>query len=286
VAGDQRARGRHADEDRPAPVADRGRGLLAQRGVRLVADDDRVGVGDAAGVAHEPLVGLDRHRPVGRVVGAQQRARDAVLVAPVAQLAVELVDQVAAVREDQDAAGARPLHEAERRDRLAGAGGVLEPEPLAGVRVLRLLGQLAVPGGTFPVLRLLRLVVVVLLAGDAGRGQLERRIRHVTVAVAVALRLGQQRGQRAGQRVDLVGREDGAVGERRLVLGEQPLQPQQQRPLAPPPHGRHPRARRDLGERRVERRAVRRARREQRTVVALRREGLAGERGDARDVVE
>ena len=136
VAGDQRARGGHADEDRAAPVADRRRGLLAQRGVGLVADDDRVGVGDVAGVAHEPLVGLDRDRAVGRVLVAEQRRRDAVLVAAVAQLAEELVDQVAAVGEDQHAAGARGLHEAERRDRLAGAGGVLEPEALGGVGVL------------------------------------------------------------------------------------------------------------------------------------------------------
>ena len=38
--------------------------------------------------------------------------------------------------EDQDAAGARRLDEAERRDCLAGAGGVLEPEAPVGVRVL------------------------------------------------------------------------------------------------------------------------------------------------------
>ena len=48
VAGDQRARGGHADEHRLVPVADRRRRLLAQRGVRLVADDDRVRVGDVA----------------------------------------------------------------------------------------------------------------------------------------------------------------------------------------------------------------------------------------------
>jgi hypothetical protein len=44
VAGDQRARGRHADEDRTEPLSDRGRGLLAEGRVGLVADDDRVGV--------------------------------------------------------------------------------------------------------------------------------------------------------------------------------------------------------------------------------------------------
>ena len=64
VAGDQRAGRGHADEDRAGPGADRRRGLLAQRGVGLVADDDRVGVGDVAGVADEPLVGLDGDRAV------------------------------------------------------------------------------------------------------------------------------------------------------------------------------------------------------------------------------
>ena len=66
VAGDQRAGGGHADEDRPGPLADRGARLLAERGVRLVADDDRVGARDLAGVAHEPLVGLDRDRALAR----------------------------------------------------------------------------------------------------------------------------------------------------------------------------------------------------------------------------
>ncbi len=108
----------------------------------LVADDHRVRVGDVAGVANEPLVGLDRHRPVGGILAAQQRRRDALLVAAVAQFAVELVHEVAPVGEDQDAAGLRALDETEGGDRLAGTGGVLEPEALAGVRVFRLLGEL------------------------------------------------------------------------------------------------------------------------------------------------
>ena len=49
---------------------------------------------------------------------------------------MELVDEVAAVGEDEDAAGPRRLDEAERGDALAGAGGVLEPEPAGGVRIL------------------------------------------------------------------------------------------------------------------------------------------------------
>ena len=58
-------------------------------------------------VADEPLVGLDRDRAVGVVAVAEQRRAQALLVAAVGDLADELVDEVAAVGEDQDAAGAR-----------------------------------------------------------------------------------------------------------------------------------------------------------------------------------
>src|SRR6185312_12649615 len=165
VAGDERAGGRHADEDRARPGADRRRGLLAQRGVRLVADDDGVGVRDASGVAHEPLVGLDGDRTVGGVVAVEQRRADAVAIAAVAQLAVELVDEVAAVGEDEDAAGARRLHEAQGGDGLARARGVLEPEALGGVGVLGLLLIGPVPVGllVLPVLRLFVLGLLVVL---------------------------------------------------------------------------------------------------------------------------
>ena len=112
--------------------------------MRLVADDDRVGVGDAPGVAHEPLVGLDGDRAVGGVLAVEQRPGDAIAVAAVAQLAVELVDEVATMGEDQHAAGAAGLDEAERGDRLAGAGRVLKPEALGGVGILGLLGKLRV----------------------------------------------------------------------------------------------------------------------------------------------
>ena len=79
------------------------------------------------------------------------------------------------------------------------------------------------------------------------------------VAVAVALRLGQQRGQRARQRVDLVGGEHRAVDEVRLLLGQQPLEPEQQRELAPPLDRRLLGAGLDLGQRSVERPASGRA---------------------------
>src|SRR5450759_4693630 len=52
-----------------------------------------------------------------------------------------------------------------------------------------------------------------------------------------ALGLCEQGGERAGEGIDLVGGEDGAVGELRLVLGEHTLEAEQQREL-PSPGGR------------------------------------------------
>src|SRR5262249_49072025 len=66
----------------------------------------------------------------------EQRRREALGIAAVGDLADELVDQVAAMGEDQDAARAGGLDEADRRDGLAGAGGVLEPEAATGAGVV------------------------------------------------------------------------------------------------------------------------------------------------------
>src|SRR3712207_6961244 len=62
---------------------------------------------------HDALPIFDRHRAVGVVLVAQQGRRDPLGVAAVAQLAVELVDEVAPVREDEHAAGARALDRSE-----------------------------------------------------------------------------------------------------------------------------------------------------------------------------
>ena len=154
---------------------------------------------------------------------AEQRCGDPVLVAAVAQLAEELVDQVAPVGEDQDAAGARGLDEAERRDRLAGAGRVLEPEAPGGVRGPRAARRPRRPPRRRRPSRAgprrlssSRLFGQVLLAGNGGRGQ--RRglvVLRGGGGVGVVLRLGQQRGQGPRQRVDLVGGEHRAVDQRR-----------------------------------------------------------------------
>ena len=128
MAGDQRARRGHPDETGSGQARMQALVFSPERRVRLVADHDRVGVGDRLGVADEPLVRLDGDRAVGVVVRPEQRGREAVLVAAVGDLADELVDEVAAVGQDQDAARPRALDEAQRGDRLAGAGRVLEPE--------------------------------------------------------------------------------------------------------------------------------------------------------------
>jgi hypothetical protein len=352
VAGDQRAGGRHADEDRAGPGADRGARLLAERRVRLVADHDRVRARDLARVAHEPLVGLDRDGAVGAILVPKQRRRDALAVAAVAKLAEELVDEVAPVRQDQHAAGARGLHEPERRDRLAGARRMLEPEALRGVGILRLLGELLLVGGQLGVLLVpvgerglgfgavelgleLRghvLDLFVLVVGLVRRGAVEvvvvlvvvveRRLvllevlllevgllgqltgivgglvvldaedrgagQHVdrSVPVRSAHRLGQQRGQRARQGVDLVGRERGAVRQLGLLLREHALEAEQQRELAPPRGRGDLQSGIELGQRLVERATARRPRRERdRRVLAGVHERLARERLGARNVV-
>ena len=69
---------RHADVDRLAQAADRGRGLLAERGVRLVADHELVGgARDLVDVAGEPRVGLDRDRVRPRGVALPVRIMSA-----------------------------------------------------------------------------------------------------------------------------------------------------------------------------------------------------------------
>ena len=130
------AGGGHADEDRSGPGADACAGLFAERGVGLVADDHRVGVRDPLGIAYEPLIGLDRHRPVRFVAAVQQWRAQPFLVAAIRDLADELVNQVAAVGEDQNSARAGRIDEADRSDRLAGAGRMFEPEAAIGTRVV------------------------------------------------------------------------------------------------------------------------------------------------------
>jgi hypothetical protein len=105
--------------------------------------------------------------------------------------------------EDQHPAGSRGLDEPQRRDGLAGSGRVLEPEPLGGVGVLRLLFELAVLALALPVLRLFVL----------GLGLVEVDLLLVVVLVVLLVVLF-----RVGVRSDPSGRR------RRVALpGERPI---------------------------------------------------------------
>ena len=119
--------------------------------------------------------------------------------------------------------------------------------PVAGLLILALVGPLA------GFLGLLVLVSALELAG-----RLSQLLTTVCSQrpIAVALRLGQQRGERARQRVYLVGREHGPVGEMGLFLGEQTLQSQEQRVLPAPLDGGLLGARVHLLERSVKRPAA------------------------------
>ena len=134
---------------------------------------------------------------------------------------------------------------------LPAPGGVLEPEAPGGVGVVGLLLELSLLALVLPVLRLdvLGLVLVevdvdvfVVVSPPApasaarmppsasARRRCRARARSasargpVAVPVGAPLGLGEQGGQGARQRVDLVGGEHRAVDEVGLLLGEQPLE--------------------------------------------------------------
>jgi hypothetical protein len=185
------------------------------------------------------------------VVGvAKQRLAEAVAVAAIRDLADELLDEVAAVREDQDAAGAGGVDEADGGDGLAGAGRVLEPETAVGAGVLGDLGDdLVVVGVVGPFVPVLRLLVLVdLLLGDRGRlvvgaGAVPALDALGLEAVPVQVRarileLGRDRGKGAGEGVNLVLVQGRAVVQRRRVLGEHALQAEQEGEVLAPAHGR------------------------------------------------
>jgi hypothetical protein len=280
--------------------------------VGLVADDHRVGIGDPLGVAHEPLVSLDRDRTVGLVPAVEERRTQPVAVTAVRDLADELFDQIAAVGEDQDAAGPSGLDEAHRGDRLAGAGGVLEPEPAGRARVVRRFGDL----GFLLVVALVDPVLGLLVVGDDLvqdlRGQLLDVLGIGVGSFGLGLRLllglgfgsilvlaggrqrlvvgdahllfGEQLGQRAGEGVHLVGVEFRAVPQGGRLLADQPFQSQQQREIAAPLDGGFGAPGVQLGDRGIEGAAARGAGRQRLGTVSVQQERFTRELRRALDV--
>jgi hypothetical protein len=80
-------------------------------------------------VASKPRVGLNGERVAvsQRFLAVLDSGSEAVAVTLVGEIALELRDEQAAMREDQDAELARRLHEAGRRNRLARCGRMAEP---------------------------------------------------------------------------------------------------------------------------------------------------------------
>ncbi len=182
--------------------------------------------------------------------------------------------------EDQDAAGPRGLDEADRGDRLAGAGRVLEPEAALGAGVLgRLLDRAprrprarppspAAPRRAPAARRRPRLRRPSPLAAAGLRGR--RRPRRGAVAAPLAAPLRRPLAAVCCSAISSASVPEsastwcavelGAVAQLRRLVGEQPLEPEQQREvLAPLDRGRLG-ARVDLGQRGVERAAAGRAR--------------------------
>ena len=163
------------------------------------------------------------------------------------------------------------VDEAHGGDGLAGAGRVLEPEALGRVGVLgRLLELVLVErhlGGVGRLLGLRLVLVLVVLVVVV----VELRLDGLEVVVdgqhrlrgglrgAFHERLGEQRGERARQRVDLVRVQQRAVGEARLLLRQEPFEPEQERPGARPLRGRVREAVVELAQGGVERAAAVRA---------------------------
>ena len=215
----------HPDEDRLREAPDRRARLLAQRRVRLVADHELVRVAvQVLDVTREPGVGLDRDRVFARrAVAAGDLRRDPVAVALVLQLAVELRDEQAAVREDQDADRARRLDEAGGCNRLARRGRVPEAVAADGARVgcdrqLVLLDHLA-----FDHLAVLSAVAVLVLLF-----LLEVVLRFLD-GLGLSLRGCDQLCEHPRERVDLVPAELGARFQVRRALAQHPFEAEHQR---------------------------------------------------------
>ena len=148
--------------------------------------------------------------------------------------------------EDQDAAGARGLDEAHRGDGLARARRVLEPEPArrrpgprAARAAARLLVGLLLGGGSQSTGSSSSAISSSPSSSSSPEGSSSTRPLPLPLPFAPlpACRSGSRRAgrsacptaRRPGARSSV-----GAVGQMRLVLGEQPLEAEHQRVLAPP----------------------------------------------------
>ena len=170
------------------------------------------------------MIGFDR----AIVFAGEDHVGEALAVAVVGELAPELVDEQAAVGQDQHAFGAGGLDEAGGRDRLAGGGRVAEAVAPLGARVLvrrrrELVGLAVVVELDGDVVLVLFLFLDELLGGDGAVA-----VAPLPFAVLLLDR-GDQLGEHPGERVHLVAAQLGAGGEVRRLLGEHALEPEHER---------------------------------------------------------
>ena len=172
------------------------------------------------------------------------------------EVAAELVDEQAAVREDQDAEVARGLDEAGGGDRLPRRGRVAEAVAPRGA------GVVAGEAGLVGLLRLVGEVdvLLVLFLLDELRDAAVRGA--VAVLLGAPLGRGDQLGEHSRERVDLVAAQGRPGGGRRRLGGEHALEAEHQAVAHLPARRRRPAPRFDLRERVVEREPPRGARRE------------------------
>ena len=200
-------------------------------------------------MAGEPRVGLDRERvPARQLLAALDRIGEALAVALLRQVALELGDEQPPVREDQDAERARGVDEPGRGDRLARGGRVTEAvaPDRAGVGACQ--DGLV---GLFLGSELVGLLVLLV-----GLELLERR------AVSVQRRLVRLDGrdelrEHPGERVDLVAPQLGAGGEPRRPVAQDALEAEHEPVAHLPTGGGLGSAGLYLGQRVVEREAAR-----------------------------
>jgi len=217
--------------------------------VRLVADHELVGrAAHVADVPGEPRVGLDRERvALRRLLTALDRIGEALAVALLAQVALELGDEQAPVREDQDAERARGLDEPGRGDRLAGRRRMTEAVAADRARI-RLVARKLLEHVFLR--RLVRFLVVLV-----GLDLLERRAVPVQRLFGLLGRRDEL-GEHAGERVDLVAPQLGPRGEPLRPVAEHALEAEHQAVANLPGGRRLTRPRVHLRERVVERAAA------------------------------
>jgi len=222
---DEVLRSGHPDVQGLVEGANSGARLLPEGRVRLVAEDEVVGLPiELASVAREPGICLDGDRVVARgMPPGQNGVGEAVRISLGREVALELRDEKPSMREDQDTEATCGLDESSRCDGLAGGGRVAEAIATDGARICPAEARLEIL-----LLDEAGVEVVVGLLVQLGLDDDAVAAAPVPVLVRRALRFRDYPGQPAGEPVDLVPAQPRSRSRSRRVLGQDPLEPEHQ----------------------------------------------------------